>query len=488
MLIKPEVQLPRSTKMKKLTGILFYLLCPFLLSPVVNGAAAPVSSSPEDQTALAVTVYNVNLGLVKDQRKVRLQDGTTELLFTGVASGIIPASVSIVPLSDPGSFRILEQNYEYDLLSPERLMEKYVGKEVTLYQKNPQTEREETVKATLLSMNGGPVYRTGDGITFGHPGRVILPGIPENLHSRPTLAWLLENRGSRERSVEATYLTNGLTWRADYVVNLNDRSDRADLNGWVTIDNRSGATYPDAVLKLVAGDVNRVREEQVYKRRDMKMEMAAVAPQFREEAFFEYHVYTLERPSTLKENQTKQISLLSAEKIPVVKELVFRGNDYYYRGEYGEIGRNEKVGVFLEIVNRKENGLGMPLPKGTVRVYQRDPGGSLQFVGEDSIDHTAKDENVRVKLGEAFDVVGTRKQTEWRKVASDTYEAAYEISLRNHKNEDVTVRVIEPVPGDWTVLSSSMEWKKTDSGTMEFVVPVKKDGEAKLTYAVRMRW
>lgn len=449
-----------------------------------------LSSGIEDQTGIAITIYNVNLGLVKDQRSLKLPKGTGELKFMDVASQIIPTSVHIKSLVNPGSLQVLEQNYEYDLLNPQKLMDKYVGKEVRLYQKNPYTEREEIVTATLLSNNGGPIYRIGDEITFGHPGRIIFPGVPENLISKPTLVWLLENSLQSLQKVEASYLTNGINWRADYVVTLNDKDDRADLSGWVTIDNKSGATYKDAKIKLVAGDVNRVKEQVMYDRVVMKAAAPAgrAEQQFKEEEFFEYHIYTLQRQSTIKENQTKQISLVNADDIKVKKELVFYGAQYYYRSSYGESISKQKVGVYVEIANKKEDNLGMPLPKGTVRVYKKDSEGSLQFVGEDSIDHTPKDEKVRVKLGDAFDVVGTRKQTDWKKIAYDTYEAAFEISLRNHKKEDVVVRVIEPIPGEWTMLNASHDYKKTEAFTAEFSIPVPKDKETKLTYRVRMRF
>ncbi len=215
---------------------------------------------------------------------------------------------------------------------------------------------------------------------------------------------------------------------------------------------------------------------------------AAPAPQFKEEEFFEYHIYTLQRPSTIKENQTKQISLLTADAVPVRKELLYRGAAYYYYNRYGEAITNQKVGVFVEIENKKDHNLGIPVPKGIVRVYKQDSEGSLQFVGEDAIDHTPKDEKIRIKLGDAFDVVGSRKQTDWKKIASDTYEAEFEISLRNHKKEDVTVKVIEPIPGDWTMLRSSHEYKKSEAFTAEFSIPVPKDKEIKLAYRVRMRF
>jgi len=450
---------------------------------------APQTTTAAEQTGVSLTVYNSNLGLVKDRRELKLPRGRGELRFMDVASQIIPASVHITPLAEQSSLRVLEQNYEYDLLSPQKLMDKYVGKEVKLYEKNPYSEREETVSATLVSNNGTPIYRIGSDITFNHPGRVTLPGVPENLIPKPTLVWLLDNDLDKPQPVEASYLTNGITWRADYVLTLSRGDDRADLTGWVTIDNRSGATYREANLKLVAGEVNRVREEAVFRDKGVRMTAAApAAPQFREQELFEYHLYTLERPATVKENQTKQISLLAADSFPVKKELVLRGQNFYYYNPQGEIGEKQKVSVFVEFGNRKDAGLGMPLPKGTVRVYKEDADGSLQFIGEDGIDHTPKDEKVRIRLGEAFDVVGSRKQTDWKKVASDSYEAAFEITLRNHKQEDVTVRVIEPVPGDWKMLSSSHDYTKGEAHAAEFLLPVKKDGETKLTYRVRMRY
>ncbi len=443
----------------------------------------------EDQIGMAVTIYNVNLGLVKDQREIKLIKGSGKLRFMDVASQIIPTSVHIKSLIDPGSLQILEQNYEYDLLNPQKLLDKYVGKEIKLYYKNPYTEREEIVTATLLSNNGGPILKIGDEITFGHPGRIIFPEVPENLISKPTLVWLIDNNLSSNQKVEATYLTNGINWRADYVVTLNDTDNMADLSGWVTIDNRSGTTYKDANLKLVAGDVHRVKDEYEYRDKMLRVaEAAAKAPQFKEDEFFEYHIYTLQRAATIKDNQTKQISLINADTVPVKKELLYYGARYYYYNQHGQTITNQKVGVFVEVANTEKNNLGMPLPKGTIRVYKHDKEGSLQFVGEDSIDHTPKDEKVRIKLGDAFDVVGNRKQTDWKKIAYDTYEASFEISLRNHKKEDVVVKVVEPIPGDWKMLSSSHEYQKTEAFTAEFNIPVPKDKEAKLIYRVKMKF
>jgi hypothetical protein len=455
-----------------------------------ENASKPVATGMEDQTGVALTIYSANLGLVKDQRQANLPAGTLELRFADVASQIIPSSVQARSLVNPASLRVIEQRYEFDLLNPQKLLEKYVGKEVKLFTENLYTEREDTVTATLLSIDGGPVFKIDDEITFGHPGRILFPKLPESLTAKPTLVWLLENTLLKPQRIEASYLTNNINWRADYVVTLSAKDDRADLSGWVTIDNRSGAAYPDATLKLVAGDLNRARDEQEFRGRVLAKEAAApkAAPQFKEEDFFEYHIYTLQRPATIKNNQTKQISLITADQVPVKKDLVYFGARHYFQSRYTEVVANQKINVIAEIQNRKENNLGIPLPKGIVRVYKQDGDGSLQFAGEDSIEHTPKDEKMRIKMGSASDVVGGRKQTDWKKTAADTYEASFEISIRNHKKEDVVVRVVEPLPGAWTMLNASHEYKKTDAHMAEFTLVVPKDKEVKLTYSVKMRF
>jgi hypothetical protein len=456
-----------------------------------NEGSSRLVAEIEDQVAVALTIYNVNLGLVKDQRQITLPVGTFELRFVDVASQIIPASVQVKSLAAPPGLRILEQKYEYDLLNPQRLLEKYVGKEVRLFVENPYTEREDTLTATLLSVDGGPVFKIDEDITFGHPGRILFPKVPENLTSKPTLVWQLQNTLTKPQRIEAAYLTNAINWRADYVLTLNAHDDRADLSGWITIDNKSGASYSNATLKLVAGDISRAKDEPEPRARVLAREggvAKAAAPQFKEEEFFEYQIYSLQRPSTLKSNQTKQVSFITADQAPVKKELVYYGARQYYQNRSGEPVSNQKISVIVELLNKKENNLGLPLPKGVVRVYKQDAGGSLQFIGEDSIDHTPKDEKICLKIGAAFDVVCSRKQTDWKKLAADTVEAAFEIAIRNHKKEDVTVKVVEPIPGAWTILSASHEHKKTDAHTAEFSLAVPRDKEAKLTYNVKMRF
>jgi hypothetical protein len=448
-------------------------------------AAPPLAITRDSQRDLMVTIYNGNLGLVKDTREVRLPAGMSEVQFADVAAQIDPTSVHLKSLTDPAGLRILEQNYEYDLLSSQKLLEKYVGKKVRLYQGNGSF-----LEATLLSTDG-PVYEINGEIHLGHQGQIVFPSLPANLVSKPTLLWLLRNGATAPQRIEASYLTGGITWKADYVVILNAADDRADLTGWVTVDNKSGATYTDAALKLVAGDVNRAREERTRQAMELATKSGTAAPATRDfaaEGFFEYHLYTLDGRTTIKDNQTKQLTLMSAAGVPVRKELAFFGARDYYRTQYGTPIGNQKVSVFVELTNAKANNLGVPLPKGKIRVYKADKSGSQQLVGEDWIDHTPKDERVRIKMGEAFDVVGERTQRDWKKIGGSTYEVEWEISLRNHKKEDVVVSVIEPIPGDWEVLRETQSHEKLEAHTLRYQVPVSAEGAAKVTYRVRLRF
>ncbi len=471
--------------MKK--SVILITLISFLFS-IQIGYAAPLTSTLRDQQDVAITIYNSNIGLVKDTRLIDLKPGIHELKFMDVAGKIDPTTVHIKSLINGSSLNVLEQNYEYDLLSPQKLLEKYVGQKVQLATFNNETKKEEIIEATLLSTQGGNIFQIGDKIHIGHYGRILLSKIPENLISQPTLVWMLESRLSRPQKVEASYLTSGINWKADYVTVLNKSDTLSDLTGWVTIDNRSGATYQNALLKLVAGDIHRVQGEM---RMDYARPMAAAkeaSPQFKEESFFEYHLYTLDRRTTIKDNQTKQMSLLDANQVPVKKLFIFSGHPQYYYSRYDQRTNKQKVGVFLELENTRKNNLGMPLPKGTIRVYKEDKDGSLQFVGEDRIDHTPKDEKIKIKIGEAFDVVGEKTQTEYKHLGYNLYEVAFKVSLRNHKKEDIKVLVEEPIPGDWEMLSNTHSFEKLQANLIRFEVPVAKDKEMKVKYRIRFKY
>jgi len=385
--------------------------------------------------------------------------------------------------------RVLEQNYQYDLLSPAKLLEKYVGRTVRVLRWSETKGRDEERDAVVLSAGEPPILRVGDEITWAFPGRISFPEIPKTLIARPTLVWLVDASVERQK-VEVSYLANELSWKADYVLVVNDADTAGDLNGWVTLDNKSGAPYANAKVQLVAGDVNRI-QPAVYKDRMIyaaEARTAAAPPQFREEGLFEYHLYTLERTTTLLENEQKQIALLEASGVKVSKRLVLRGEPAYFRMQTGEMGAASKVAVSLEFENRENQKLGMPLPKGIVRVYKRDKSGGRQFLGEDQIEHTPRDERVRIRVGDAFDVVGERKQMDYKVIGSCRSESAWQIDLRNHKDEKVEVDVVEPASGDWEIVSSSQKATKDDAHTFSFRVPVPARGSARVEYRVRVRW
>jgi hypothetical protein len=468
------------------------LLAILLLIPWSLAEADPentqAKSRPDEQKSVGITIYNDNLGLVKDVRKLSLPKGIIALTFEGVAAKIDPTSVHIRSINYSDNLSVLEQNFEYDLISPAKLMEKYLGEVVELVTK--EKSEEITVQARLIGIEGGYVYEMGDKIAINPPGRVVLPSLPQGLISKPSLVWLLNNT-RKEHTVEASYLTAGIGWKANYVAVLSGDDANLDLSGWVTIDNKSGTTYRDATLKLVAGDVHRVQAprpvalgDRMYVRGGRTEEMA-----FQEESFFEYHLYTLQRPATIKDNQTKQIALLSATDIDVDKTFTFEPSRNYFFSAMPAPEMGKKVGVFINVENKKENNLGMPLPKGVVRVYKKDKAGDLQFVGEDWIDHTPEDEKIRVKMGEAFDVVADRTQTDFKIIKSGRlYESSFKISIRNHKTEDIVVSVVERMQGDWKIIHKSHEYVKEASHKIRFDVPVPTKGAVDLTYTVQIRY
>jgi hypothetical protein len=454
-----------------------------------DGPARQRESSASAREKVSITVYNQNFGLVREIRKVPLGKGRISLEFQDVSAHIQPETVHIRPLGSPDAFTVLEQNYRYDLLTPQKLLEKHVGKPVNVYRYNEKLGTEELKKAKVLSVEGGLVLEIDGQVTYGFPGRIAFPTVPDNLISKPTLVWLLGS-GVAEQRVEVTYLTQNLNWVADYVFVVDAKDQKGDLTGWVTLTNESGTGYERAELKLVAGDVQRLAPmatPESYAAEDSAMSGGG-RQQFKEEGFFEYHLYTLARPTSLLDKEKKQVTLLEGRGVGIQKQLIFHGAQHYYRGQYGQVISNQKVGVYLDIDNSQKNQLGMPLPKGTVRVYKADASGAQQFIGEDAIDHTPKDEEIRIKMGEAFDVVGDRKQMDWRPISHCGSESTWEIELRNHKDEAVRVLVYEPIGGEWEIVQSSHKHKRQDAHTFTFDVPVPANGKTKVTYRARVRW
>jgi len=470
----------------------------FLLTAVSQAIAQTEEqrSTLADQQEVAVTIYNENLALVKDQRKLSLKRGASSLAFRDVSARMRPETALMRSTSAPGSVSVLEQNFDFDLLTPQKLLEKYVGRSVSIIRTNPATGVETTEQAQVLSANAGVVLKIGNRIETGIPGRIIYGDVPPNLRDRPTLVMSLDNAGAQQQDLELSYLTGGLAWKADYVVELNTTEDKLDISGWVTLTNTSGATYRNAKLQLVAGDVNQVTPVMQGAVRAMAAPAPAMAKarnEMVEESLFEYHLYTLTRPTTIAENQTKQVSLLSASGVPARKELLLKGNDYYYQSSHGELGQKIKVGVFVEFDNKESAQLGMPLPKGIIRVYKKDKAGNAQFIGEDRVDHTPKNEKVRLKLGDAFDVTADKKQTDFKKLGGTSkynyvFESAYEVLLKNAKKEAVTVTVQEPMPGDWQVQSESHPHTKGSSNTAVWKVSVPAEGSTKLVYRALVRY
>jgi hypothetical protein len=463
--------------------------------PLAHAAVEEMPSTLKDQQSVAITIYNENLALVKDTRRVTLETGPNRLALREVSARMRPETALLRSLSHPGALTLIEQNFDFDLLTPAKLLEKYVGRTVRVVKTHPTTGAESVETATVLAANNGVVLKIGDRIETGLPGRIVYDGVPANLRDRPTLVTELLSARAGAQTLELSYLSGGLSWKADYVAELNGADSALDLNGWVTLTNTSGTAYPSAKLQLVAGDVNRVRDE-LRQAAGLVARMAkadAPASEMAQESLFEYHLYTLQRPTTIADNQTKQVALLGAGGVPVTKELVLQGSDYYYRSSVGGIGQKMKVGVFVQFDNRESSRLGMPMPKGVVRVYKKDSAGNAQFVGEDRIDHTPRNERIRLKLGEAFDVTADKKQTDFRRrepgnKASYVFESAYEIVLRNAKKEPATVVVREPVPGDWTMLEESSRHAKVAAGTAEWRVAVPAEGSATLRYRVLVRY
>ncbi len=461
-------------------------------------AVGLVSSRPRASTAASkgpeVTVYNSNIALVKEVRTLDLEKGINEVRIADVPAQIDPTSVHFTSLTDPENTVVLEQNFEYDLVDTFKVLRRYVDREVRI------TTRDGSVYVgTLLSAQGDIILQDEDGgltiIKAEQIQKFELAALPDGLITRPTLAWLVQAAQAGKHDIELAYLTNGMNWHANYVILLAPDEKSLDLNGWVTIDNRSGGTFRDAKLKLVAGEIARVQPERVMMAKEVGAPARPPTPQVEERGFFEYHLYEVQRPVTILNNQTKQIEFISASNVPATKRFILNLVNIPFGGgvltdpEFGAKAKGNPD-VYIEFQTGKESGLDAPLPAGIVRLYKEDVDGAPLLIGEASIGHTPVGERVKLRVGRAFDVVGERTQTDFVKLGPRALEESYEIVLRNHKDTDVTVTVVENMfrAAEWTITDASHEYTKADAHTIHFEVTVPANGEETITYTVRYRW
>ena len=504
------------------------LFCPLsvvscLLISILCEISAQSITPASNRQSVDLTIYNQNIALVREERTIDLEKGLNRVIIPDIPATIDGTSLHFSSLTDASAVKVLEQNYQYDLVHQAKLMEKYIGKEVEFIRTDYESKKSYSVKGKLLATGwqpqpnynpysgNAPFYMTGQMIAeingkieISPEGRLILPALPEGLILKPQLEWLVMNSKQGRHKTEISYLANQLTWSCNYVALLDAKDIEIDLTGWVTVINNSGTSFKNAGLKLVAGDVNLVKEEQTgyALRKSMSlMESDAAAPQFQQKELFEYKLYSLQRKTDIDNNETKQIELTSAKNIISKKVFIYDGlsnqwrnwyNNYSYR-EQSSFGQqsNKKVGVFVTFKNDDESGLGIPLPKGKVRVYKRDDDGKEQFIGEDEIDHTPKDENIKLYLGNAFDIVGERVQKDFRVVVSGhVIDETFEIKVRNHKSEPVEVFVYEHPWrwNEWDITKSSAAWEKVDQTTIKFPVKLKKDEEKIIAYTIRYNW
>ncbi|MGA1867299.1 MAG: DUF4139 domain-containing protein [bacterium] len=463
---------------------------------LMNGyAIAKITAA--DQVALELTVYNNNLALVKDIRKITensLPLGPGELLFEEVASEIIPSTVIVKSQTSPTAFTVLEQTFKNYFTSRYDLLDEYVGKTIKLVDWNEYHNTMNVVEATLLGSQYEYIYKINGDIYLQHPGDPVLPALPEDFSDKPTLWWSYENSFAGDQILETSYLTNNISWSADYILILNAEENLADISSWVTIVNQSGATYKNAQLRLVAGQVQRRMEPiipyypQYGGLYGAVVNLTPVASvQFEEEATFEYHTYDLGRTTTIKDKKTKQISMLEASGVVTEKELLVEGGIIsYLTGYYGEDEIRLPVNVYIKFKNSEASNLGLSLPAGVMHIYQEDNNGYLWFIGEDKITHTPIDEEVKLYVGDAFDIVAERIQTDYKLVSQNVHESEWEITLRNHKEEDVVVSIKEQLRDDWEIINSTHPYEQIDAFTIRFDIEVSKEEEVKVNYRVRI--
>lgn len=456
-------------------------------------ARAEILSDVGDQTGLSLTIYNENLALIRDRRRVDLAAGVQDLAIRGVSGRMQAETALLERRKGKAGLKVLEQNFNYDLLTPDKLLEKYLGRTIGIIRTNPATGRETRETATVLSVQDGLVVRIGDRIETNPGGRYIFRDIPENLRDRPTLVTRLKVEEAGTRELELSYLSGGLGWRADYVARLSDDERLMGLAGWVTLTNNSGTSYGNARLQLVAGEVNRVTSPPGEQRLRAMAAPAIAEDGLREESLLDYHLYSLPLPTTLLDRQTKQVALLAAPAVPVKKEYLLQGQRWYYQGRHGRIGQKLPVEVWLTFHNDQASHLDKPLPAGVIRVYKASSEGNLQFVGEDRIGHTPRGEEVRLRLGNAFDITASRVQTGFKKrnyghPYSFAAETAYRIELKNAKETAVEVLVREPLPGDWQILRETRPHEKLDAHTIQWRLNIPPQGKAVLEYSALVQY
>ena len=474
----------------------------------IYSSARPGTLDPQVFKSGGEGVAVPGYALVREEREFALKGGRTVIRVTDVPALIDPTTVSFASLTDPKGTSVVEQSFEFDLTSTQKLLSRFIDREITVEQARGNSV--ETITGTLIGTQGGLTLRNPDGSLRVLPSYagVKLPSLPGGLISKPTLVWDIAAARAATHKTRYTYQTGGITWWADYNLTYTEPAPdqcKVDVGAWVTIVNQSGASYTDAKLKLIAGDVQKVQpppQTLAYAApAQMRVEAVRKDAGFQEKAFFEYHLYTLGRPASLAQNSMKQIELFPlAAAVGCEKKLVYFGQGYAYPygggpaldRNYGQTG-NKKVDVYLRVKNAKPNGLGVPLPAGKVRVSKMDEADkSLEFIGEDIIDHTARDETVQVKLGSAFDVVGERKQMDFRiDTTAKWIEEDIEVRVRNQKpDETVSVIVKENLYrwSQWSITKKTGEFTKEDSRTVHFPVRIAPKGEAVVRYTVRYTW
>lgn len=462
--------------MKKLTISL-------LTATILSTSSLAKMIEIDAQTALNITIYNEDRALVSDTRSANLTQGNNSIAFADVSSQIIAQSA----LLQGADISLIEQNFNYDLLSENSLLEKAVGSSVLVEYINPVTGEVKTQAAELLAINGAnPVLKINGKIETQYPGRIIFNKVPENLWAKPTLIMDIHSPKIQNIPLQLTYLTRGLSWKTDYVANLNADETQMALNGLVTLTNNSSTAYQNASLQLVAGDVNIVKEyiapRAVYKNAVMATDMALTEGAAVEKVS-DFYLYSLPQKTTILPNQTKQVALLSTQNVPVQKTYEFDGTlDMRYTTKLDNI----KPNVYLNFENKAENNLGMALPKGIIRLYKKDSSNKLLFVGEDNINHTANLERVRLKMGTAFDITANAKRLSYIKKTNETYEASYEIRLTNGGKKNAVVDIYQNIPNQWKLLSSSSPYTKENSNRIKWQVEIPAEQEVALLYKLEV--